>query len=80
MSDHLSQYNHMTAEELAAVLRADLTVGGENALEGETLLYVIQRYAEQAEKPPKTAHASFETFRLTYLSDCENSASAEEKG
>lgn len=59
-------YDRMSEEELACVLRADLWE--EAGLDMETLLYVMELYAQrQAVKPPKTAEEAYADFRTKHL-------------
>lgn len=61
-------YEQMSAEELAAVLRADAEADSNSELDSETLLYVMKLYARrQKDKPVKTAQEAFASFRRDYL-------------
>ena len=65
---HSQEYEQMTAEELAAVLREDAEAVPGSVLEDETLLYVMRLYAQrQKKKPAKTAQEAFADFRRDYL-------------
>lgn len=65
---HSQTYEQMTAEELAAVLRADAEADSSSALDDETLLYIMRLYAQrQEEKPAKTAQEAFAAFQRDYL-------------
>lgn len=60
-------YDRMTEEELESVLRADLEAE-EAALDMETLLYVMELYAQrQTVKPPKTVEEAYAAFLQNHL-------------
>ena len=61
-------YDRMSEEELASVLCADLETEEDTGLDMETLLYVMELYAQrQTVKPPKTAEKAYADFRKNYL-------------
>lgn len=60
-------YDRMTGEELESVLRADLEAE-EAALDMETLLYVMELYAQwQTVQPPKTVEEAYAAFLQNHL-------------
>ena len=61
------QYDQMTAQELEALIRADLEAEDSSGLDSETLLYVLQLYARlRPDQSPKTAQEAFAEFRRDY--------------
>ena len=72
---HFQEYDQMTAEELAAVLRADAASDSASELDSETLLYVINLYAQRrTDRPTKTAREAFADFQRDYLPRAEVSS------